>query len=98
MSKRGSNEETIDEVIKKLIRSYGLSKNQDIFLVEEAYKKLLGATIWKYTDDIFLKNKRMHVKLTSSVIREELSMDKSRIVRMINEEIGKVVILDVVFS
>jgi flagellar biosynthesis/type III secretory pathway protein FliH len=37
------------------------------------------------------------VKLASSVIREELSMGKSKIVNMVNEEIGRVVILDIVF-
>lgn len=97
MSKRESNEESIDEVINKLIRSYGLAKNHDVYLVENAFKKAMGPTIGKYTQDIYIKNKRMYVRLSSSVIREELSMGKSRIVKMINEEVGKVVILDVVF-
>lgn len=97
MSKRNSNEETIEEVLKKLIKSYGMSKSHDVFEAENAFKKVMGAPIAKYTEEIYIKNKRMHVKLTSSVIREELSMGKSKIVNMINEEIGRVVILDIVF-
>jgi hypothetical protein len=57
----------------------------------------MGSPIAKYTKDVYIKNKRMYVKLTSSVIREELSMGKSKIVNMVNEEIGRVVILDIVF-
>ena len=97
MSKRNSNEETIEDVIKKLIKSYGMSKNHDSYQAENAFKKVMGAPIAKYTKEIYIKNKRMYVKLTSSVIREELSMGKSKIVNMVNEEIGRVVILDIVF-
>ncbi len=97
MAKRNSNEETIDEVINKLIRSYGLKGDQDEYLAVQAYKQVMGGTIVKYTEDIYIKNKRMHIKLGSSVIREELSMAKSKIIKMINDQVGKVVILDVTF-
>ena len=97
MRKRNSNEETIEDVIKKLIKSYGMSKNHDSYQAENAFKKVMGATISKYTKEVYIKNKRMYVKLTSSVIREELSMGKSKIVNMVNEDIGRVVILDIVF-
>ena len=64
---------------------------------EDAFKKVMGDPIVKYTKEVYIKNKRMYVRLTSSVIREELSMGKSKIVNMVNEEIGRVVILDIVF-
>ena len=74
-----------------------MSKNHDSYQAENAFKKVMGAPIAKYTKEVYIKNKRMYVKLTSSVIREELSMGKSKIVNMVNEEIGRVVILDIVF-
>ena len=74
-----------------------MSKNHDSYQAEDAFKKVMGAPIAKYTKEVYIKKKRMYVKLTSSVIREELSMGKSKIVNMVNEEIGRVVILDIVF-
>ena len=74
-----------------------MSKNHDSYQAENAFKKVMGAPIAKYTKEVYIKNKRMYVKLTSSVIREELSMGKSKIVNMVNEDIGRVVILDIVF-
>ncbi len=95
--KRTSNEESIDEVVTKLLKAYGLTKNFDEYEAINSFKKLMGAPIVKYTEKIHLKNKRMYVKLTSSIIREELSMGRSKIIDMINEDLGRTVVLDIVF-
>ncbi|MCT4582037.1 MAG: DUF721 domain-containing protein [Flavobacteriales bacterium] len=94
---RNSEEERIDDVVNKLLKAYGLTKNYDEYEAVNSFKKIMGAPIVKYTQEIRLKNKRMYIKLTSSVIREELSMGKSKIIKMINEDLGKVVVLDIVF-
>ena len=54
MSKRNSNEETIEDVIKKLIKSYGMSKNHDAYEAEAAFKKVMGKAISNYTEDIYI--------------------------------------------
>lgn len=94
---RNSEEESINDVVNKLLKAYGLTKNYDEYEATNSFKKIMGAPIVKYTKEIRLKNKRMYIKLTSSVIREELSMGKSKIIKMINEDLGKVVLLDIVF-
>lgn len=94
---RNSEEESINDVVTKLLKAYGLTKNFDEYEAVNSFKKIMGAPIVKYTQEIRLKNKRMYIKLTSSVIREELSMGKSKIIKMINEDLGKVVLLDIVF-
>lgn len=94
---RNSEEESINDVVSKLLKAYGLTKNYDEYEAVNSLKKIMGAPIVKYTQEIRLKNKRMYIKLTSSVIREELSMGKSKIIKMINEDLGKVVVLDIVF-
>ncbi len=94
---RNSEEESINDVVSKLLKAYGLTKNFDEYEAVNSFKKIMGAPIVKYTQEIRLKNKRMYIKLTSSVIREELSMGKSKIIKMINEDLGKVVLLDIVF-
>jgi len=94
---RTSNEESIDAVVTKLLKAYGLTKNFDEYEAVNSYKKIMGAPIVKYTEKISLKNKRMTIKLSSSVIRAELSMGKSKIMKMINDDLGKIVVLDIVF-
>lgn len=98
MSKRNSNEEKIDEVWLKLVKSYGLARNYEEYQITQAYHKLMGKAISKYTDDLFYKEHRLYVRLTNAVIREELSMGKTKFIEMINKELGEELVLDVVFS
>lgn len=98
MSKRNSNEEKIDEVWLKLIKSYGLARNYEEYQISQAYGKLMGNAITKYTEDLYFKDHRLHVRLTNAVIREELSMGKTKFIEMINKELGEELVLDVVFS
>lgn len=98
MSKRNSNEENINDVWLKLIKSYGLARNYEEYQISQAYHKLMGKTISKYTTDLFYKEHRLYVKLTNAVIREELSMGKTKFIEMMNKELGEELVLDVVFS
>ncbi|CAG5076432.1 DUF721 domain-containing protein [Parvicella tangerina] len=98
MSKRNSNEEKIDEVWLKLIKSYGLARNYEEYQISQAYHKLMGKAITKYTEDLYYKEHRLYVRLTNAVIREELSMGKTKFIEMINKELGEELVLDVVFS
>ncbi len=64
--------------------------------VQEAWKALMGNGVNSYTKEVVLKGSTLYVSLTSAVLREELSYGKQKIIKMINEEIGKEVIKEVV--
>ena len=49
-----------------------------------------------YTTDINLKNGTLYVKLKSSVLREELSYGKEKIVKLLNEKLKKNLIKKIV--
>ncbi|MFT5601124.1 MAG: hypothetical protein ACI9N1_001363 [Flavobacteriales bacterium] len=98
MAKRNSNEESINEVMTKLMKSYGLGRNYEEYQITQIYNKLMGNTIVRYTKDVFFKEGRLYVTITNGVIREELNMGKTPFIKMMNEELGEQVILDVVFS
>ena len=59
---------------------------------EATAKKTLQAIV----NNVVLKGSTLYVELTSSVLREELSHGKSKIVAMINEELRRDVVKDVV--
>jgi hypothetical protein len=50
-----------------------------------------------YTKNVILKGSTLYVELTSSVLREELAFGKSKIITMINEELRRDIVKDVVF-
>jgi hypothetical protein len=49
----------------------------------------MGPAIEKYTTAIKLQNETLFVQLSSSVLREELSYGKEKIINMLNRELGK---------
>ncbi len=49
----------------------------------------MGAAIVKYTSQIKLDRDTLYVQLSSSVLREELSYGKQKIIDLLNEEMKK---------
>lgn len=96
MAKRLNNESPISEVLKEFIQVNKLQGGMDKIDVQAAWKSLMGNGVNYYTKEVVLKGSTLYVSLTSAVLREELSYGKQKIVKMINDELRKEVITDVV--
>ena len=96
MAKRLSNQSTIGDVLKQIIQVNKLQPGMDQIDVKEAWQNLMGNGVNSYTKNVALRGNTLYVELTSSVLREELSHGKSKIITMINEELQREVIKEVV--
>ncbi|WGK93872.1 MULTISPECIES: DUF721 domain-containing protein [Flavobacterium] len=96
MAKRLSNQSTVGDVLKQIIQVNKLQSGMDQMDVKGAWQNLMGNGVNSYTKNIALRGSTLYVELTSSVLREELSHGKSKIIAMINEELQREVIKDVV--
>ncbi|MGV3460152.1 MAG: DUF721 domain-containing protein [Flavobacterium sp.] len=96
MAKRNNDSESISDVLKGFIEANNLQKGMDAVNVRDAWKNLMGPGVNNYTGEIMLKNGTLYVQLTSAVLREELSYGRAKIVTMINEELGREVVKEVV--
>lgn len=96
MAKRLSEESSISDVLKQFIDDNKLQGGIDKIDVRDAWKNLMGSGVNNYTQEIMLKNETLYVQLTSSVLREELSYGKEKIIKMINEELGREVVKNVI--
>ena len=96
MAKRLSNESSISDVLKQFIEVNKLESGMDKIDVEQAWKNLMGNGVNTYTKEVILKGTILYVSLTSAVLREELSYGKDKIIKMINEEMGKEVVKSIV--
>lgn len=96
MAKRLNNQSTIGAVLQQIIQVNKLGAGMDQIDVKEAWRHLMGNGVHTYTKNVVLKGSTLYVELGSAVLREELSHGKSKIVKMINEELGREVVKDVV--
>lgn len=89
MAKRFSEESSIGDVLKQFVTQNKLEGGMDVVNVRDAWKNLMGNGVNNYTTEIQLKGTTLYVALSSSVLREELSYGKDKIIKMINEELRK---------
>ncbi len=96
MAKRLNNESSVGDVLKQIIQTNKLQSGIDQVSVKEAWISLMGNGVNSYTKNVILKENILYVELTSAVLREELSHGKSKIIAMINEELRRDIVKDVV--
>jgi predicted nucleic acid-binding Zn ribbon protein len=98
MEKRQNEYHSIEDLMKDVIKENKLAKGLNQISVKEAWKKLMGKGIASYTTEVRLQDKTLIVNLRSSVLREELSYGKSKIIKMMNEELGEDLIKKLILS
>jgi hypothetical protein len=96
MAKRSTEPTPINDVLKQIMDANRLQPGMDKIDVRDAWKNLMGNGVNTYTREIMLKGTTLYVELTSAVLREELSYGKEKIIKMINEELRREVVKDVV--
>ena len=89
MAKRKNDNVPLSEALNDFIQKNKLQHGIDKVNAREAWVNLMGNGVNNYTTAIELRNETLYVSLSSSVLREELSHGKSKILDMLNEELGK---------
>ena len=92
MAKRNNEHISISDALKEFVETNNLEKGLDKVNVADAWAKLMGNGVNNYTTAVKLERDTLYIQLSSSVLREELSYGKQKIISMLNEEIGKEVI------
>ena len=95
-SKKNFEPQLLGKILSEIIDSKALKKGITNEKVNGLWKQLLGNNISQFTDKVELRNKTLYVSLTSAPLREELSYGKEKIIRMLNDEIGKETIKKIV--
>ncbi|WP_333696332.1 DUF721 domain-containing protein [Flavobacterium sp.] len=96
MSKRLHNDSPVSEVLKAFIENNKLQSGMDKIDVEKAWKDLMGNGVNTYTREVILKGSTLYVTLSSAVLREELSYGKQKIITLLNDELRKEVVKELV--
>jgi len=92
MAKRHNDINSFSDALKDFVKTNKLEKGLDKVNVEDAWKRLMGNGVNNYTTAIKLDRQTLYVQLSSSVLREELSYGTSKIITMLNEELGKEIV------
>lgn len=94
---RRSNIESVSNVIQQFLREEGLETPYNQFKLMKALEEVLGQGISHYIGNTFIKNQTLNVELKSSVLKQELTIGRAKIVQRLNQIVGTQVIADIRF-
>jgi len=96
MPKRRNEHISIAEALKEFVETNKLETGLNKVNAAEAWKKLMGNGVNNYTTALKLERDTLYIQLSSSVLREELSYGKEKIINILNEELGGEIIKKII--
>ena len=93
-----SNESTLRQAIEEMLKTYQLDRKLTETRLINSWEKVVGRMIAKHTSTLYIRNKKLIVKLDSAALKNELSYAKEKIKNALNKEAGQEVITDIVFK
>jgi hypothetical protein len=91
-------EKKIGSLLDDFVRANNLEKGLTEYRVTKAWYTLLGKSVANATRSVYVKDRKLFVKIHSSVMRNELSMIKEDIILRLNESAGAEAIDDVILK
>ena len=89
---------SMKDAIGEFLERYRLKKKFDQTEVISLWKTMFGPVVANRTTQLFFRDGKLFVSLSSSVLRQELSMNKAKIIQSLNEEMNQEVVKEIVFK
>ncbi len=87
----------LGEALQDLLKSYRLEDTFQEKLLLASWPTIVGKTIADRTSNLYIKDKKLVVKITSGPVKKELQLNTSKVMALIESEVGKGVVEDVIF-
>ena len=86
---------SINDILQQFLRKDGLETPLQQKRLIDAWDSVAGPMVARYTQEKFIKNQILFVKITNPALRQDLSMMRQQLTRRMNEVVGSSVISDV---
>lgn len=86
---------SINDILQQFLRKEGLETPLQQKRLIDAWDSVSGPMVARYTQEKFIKNQILFVKITNPALRQDLSMMRQQLTRRLNEVVGSSVISDV---
>ena len=86
----------LEEAFKDLLKAYRLEDKFKEKQLISSWAEIVGRTISERTTAVFIKDKKLFVKLSSGPIKKELMLNRSKVLVLVEEKVGKGVVEDLI--
>jgi predicted nucleic acid-binding Zn ribbon protein len=94
---RKTNDKTLKEAIEQMLNVYKIKRRFDETGIITAWPDLVGKSVANRTKELFVRDKKLFLRIESSVIKNELMLMRRQIIEKINNEAKSVLIEEIIF-
>jgi hypothetical protein len=94
---RKTNDKSLKEAIEQMLQVYKLKRKYDETGIITTWPTLVGKSVANRTKELFIHDKKLFLRIESSVIKNELMLMRAQIVEKINTEAKSELINDIIF-
>ena len=88
---------SVRNIIKKISYNRLLSVGLKRVFLNKVWSNVIGKNVSQYTENIYIKDNTLFLKINSSVLKQELSYGIDKIIENFNKEVGSNEIKKIVF-
>lgn len=92
-----TNDKSLKEAIEQMLQVYKIKRKYDETGIKASWPQLVGKSVANRTKEIYIHDKKLFLRIESSVIKNELVLMRSQIIEKINNETKSVLIEDIIF-
>ncbi|WP_448520327.1 hypothetical protein [Rhodoflexus sp.] len=93
---RKSEATPLQEAISRMLEVYGLSGKYDEVHIIQALRELLQASFGSQTDEIFIRNQCIFIKIQAAPLRKEVFMWRDQLLARLKEKEPKAVKIEAI--
>ncbi|MBB6111570.1 MULTISPECIES: DUF721 domain-containing protein [Mucilaginibacter] len=94
---RKANDKSLKDAIDQMLNVYKIKRRFDETAVVAAWPELVGKPVANRTKELFIRDKKLFLRIESSVIKNELMMMRAQIMDKINEKANGILVEEVIF-
>ncbi|QXV66703.1 DUF721 domain-containing protein [Mucilaginibacter sp. 21P] len=94
---RKANDKSIKDAIEQMLNVYKIKRRFDETHVVAAWPDIVGKSVANRTKELFIRDRKLFLRIESSVIKNELVMMRQQIIQKINDEAKSTLVDDIIF-
>ena len=94
---RKANDKSIKDAIAQMLQVYKIKRRFDETAVVAHWPRLVGKPMANRTKELYVHDKKLFLRIESSVIKHELMLMRTQIIGKINEEAGEILVEEIIF-
>ena len=94
---RKANDKSLKEAIDQMMQVYKIKRKFDETGIIANWPQFVGKAVANRTKELFIHDKKLFLRIESSVIKNELMMMRAQIIEKINEEAKGTIIDEIIF-